>query len=141
MIGIKYGCEREGWCSLPITGPNGVSLWKSISRDWPSLSHHIQFEIGVGPTVKFWQDVWHRDTPLRSFYPKLFTISQSKEVNVADLMKFPNGVRFWDLNFVRAIQNWELKSLSTFMDSIYGVSLRGVGKDKICWMPANKRDF
>ena len=32
MIGIKYGCEGGGWCSLLVTGPYGVSLWKSISR-------------------------------------------------------------------------------------------------------------
>ena len=74
-------------------------------------------------------------------YPKLFTISRNKEAYVAGLMKFPNGVLFWDLNFVRAIQDWELESLSNFMDSIYGVSLREFGEDNICWMPAKRRGF
>ena len=41
MIGIKYGCEGGGWCSLPVTGPHGVSLWKSISLGWPSFVCHI----------------------------------------------------------------------------------------------------
>ena len=43
---------------------------------------------------------------------------------------FSNGVLFWDLSFIRAIQDWELKSLSNFMDSIYGIPLRGWGRIK-----------
>ena len=54
MIGIKYGCEGGGWCSLPVTGPHGVSLWKSISLGWPSFVCHIQFEVEAGFTVRFW---------------------------------------------------------------------------------------
>ena len=55
------------------------------------------------------------------------------EAYVANLMKFPNGVLFWDLNFVRAIQDWEMEFLCNFLYSIYGISLRGVRDDKICW--------
>ena len=32
VIGAKYVCEKGGWCSLPVIGPYGVSLWKSLSR-------------------------------------------------------------------------------------------------------------
>ena len=39
MIGIKYGCDGGGWCSLPVTGPHGVSLWKSISCGLPFDCH------------------------------------------------------------------------------------------------------
>ena len=63
------------------------------------------------------------------------------EAYVADVMKFPNGVLFWDLIFVRATQDWELESFYNFMDRIYGMSLRGVGDDKICWKPAMGRGF
>lgn len=45
-------------------------------------------------------------------------------------MKFSNGVLFWDLSFIRAIQDWELKSPSNFMDSIYGIPLRAWGRIK-----------
>ena len=81
--------------------------------------------------VRFWQDIWCGDTLLILSYPELFVVSRSKETCVADLRRFSNGVLFWDLNFVRAIQDWELESLSNFLDSIYGVSLRGVGTIRI----------
>ena len=60
---------------------------------------------------------------------------------MAGLMKFSTGVLFWDLNFVRAIQDWELESLSNFLDSFYRVSLRGVRDDKICWKPPKGSGF
>ena len=37
-----------------------------------------------------------------------------KEAHVADLMQFPNGVLFWDLEFLRDIHDRESDSLSVF---------------------------
>uniref|UniRef100_A0A7N2MKQ0 Structural maintenance of chromosomes protein 1 n=1 Tax=Quercus lobata TaxID=97700 RepID=A0A7N2MKQ0_QUELO len=139
VIGIKYGCKGGGWCSLPVTGPHGVSLWKSISVVGLLFVCHIQFEVGAEFTIRFWQDIWCGDTSLR--LSELFAISRNKEAFVADLMKFLNGVLFWDLNFVRDSQDWELESFYNFMDRIYGVSLRGVGDDKMCWKSAMGRGF
>ena len=58
MIGAKYGCEGGGWCSLPVIGPHGVSLWKSISRGWPSFVGHLLFvtsnlRLGLGLLLDF----------------------------------------------------------------------------------------
>ena len=79
--------------------------------------------------------------PFENVFLELYSINRNEEAYVADLMKFSNGVLHWDLSFIRAIQDWEFDSLSNFMESIYGVSLRRVGKDKICWMPAKKMIF
>ena len=52
---------------------------------------------------------------------------------MADLMQFPNRVLFSDLEFLREIHDSESDSLSIFCNVIYGVSLRGIGEDKMCW--------
>ena len=44
-------------------------------------------------------------------------------------MKFLNGVLYWDTEFLHAVQDWELESLSTFIDVIYVVSLRGIDEN------------
>ena len=136
MIGAKYGCEGRGWCSLPVIGPHGVSLWKPISRGWPSFVRLIKFEVGAGFTVRFWRDIWCGNASLCVLYTRLFSLSRNKEAFVTELMKFPNGVLFWDLTFRRYNEDWDLESFCSLMFRIYGASSKGVRDDKICWNPA-----
>ena len=96
------GCPLEAsdsWCTRPTNGPYGVSLWKNISRRWPSSSHHILYDIGDGSRVKFWQDRWCGETSLTVSYPELFRFCRDQEVSATELLKFDNGVLFWDVSF------------------------------------------
>ena len=52
---------------------------------------------------------------------------------MAGLMKFTNGVLFWDVSFFRGFHVWELKAMLSFMDTIYGFLARGFGEDKMNW--------
>ena len=60
---------------------------------------------------------------------------------MADLMQYTDTVLHWDVNFLRAVQDWELESLSNFMDMIYGTSVKGSGLDKLCWKPEKNKGF
>ena len=91
--------------------------------------------------MKFWQDRWCGETPLAVSYPNLFIFCRNKEVSVVELMKSPNGVLFWDVSFFRCVHVRELEALSSFMESIYGSSIRGFGKDKMCWIPSKYKGF
>ncbi|XP_050280858.1 uncharacterized protein LOC126721830 [Quercus robur] len=64
---------------------------------------------------------------------------QDKEVSVAELMKFDNGVLFWDVSFFRGVHARELKALADFMDTIYGALVKEFGKYKMCWKPDRER--
>ena len=50
---------------------------------------------------------------------------------MAELMKFTNGVLFWDVSFFRGFHVRELEAVSSFMDTIYGSLERGLGEDKM----------
>ena len=52
-----------------------------------------------------------------------------------------NGVFNWDLHFVWAIQDQELESLMTFMDIIYGVVIRGIGRIRCVGNQIRKNGF
>nr|XP_023874649.1 uncharacterized protein LOC111987174 [Quercus suber] len=141
VIEVKYGCVWRGWCTRSVNGPYGVGLWKNINRGWPSFSWHILYDIGDGSRVKFWQDRWCGETSLAISYPELFRFCRDKEASVAALIKYTNGVLVWDISFFRGVHARELKAMSSFLDTIYGSSIRGFGEDKMCWMPSRDKGF
>jgi hypothetical protein len=85
VIEAKYGSARSGWCSNPMNSPNGVSLWKTISKDWSSFKRFISFDVGDGSRVSFWHDVWCGDNTLKATFPTLFAIACNPAASVEDL--------------------------------------------------------
>jgi len=60
---------------------------------------------------------------------------------VAKLMKFTNGVLFWDVSFFRGFHVWDLDAVSSFMVTIYGSSVRGFGEGKMFWKTDRSKEF
>ena len=60
---------------------------------------------------------------------------------MVELMKFTNGTLHWDVRFFRAVHNRELEALLSFMDTINGTSVKGIGEDKISWKPDRTKGF
>ena len=90
VVDVKYGSLWGGWCAN-VVNPYGVSLWKSIRWEWARFSQYRSFGMGDGVKVKFWNDLWCDDMPLKVAYPKLFSIARDREASVAALMSFGNG--------------------------------------------------
>uniref|UniRef100_A0A7N2R7M9 Reverse transcriptase zinc-binding domain-containing protein n=1 Tax=Quercus lobata TaxID=97700 RepID=A0A7N2R7M9_QUELO len=112
-----------------------------IHQGWPSFSRHILYDIGDGSRVKFWQDWWCGETSLAVRYPDLFRFCRNKDASVAELLMSTNGVRFWDVRFVRGVHARDLEAMSDFLETIYGSSIRGLGEDKMCWIPSKVKGF
>ena len=114
---------------------------ESIRKEWDTFSIHCSFVVGDGQQVKFWHDLSCREAPLKGAFSKLFLISRDKEAFVANLLSFPNGLLHWDFHFSRSVQDWELESLTSFMDLLYSLSLKEMGDDQLCWQCASQKGF
>ena len=90
--------------------------------------------MGDGTRVKFWDDVWCRDRPLKEAFLDLYNISRTRDALVSDKLS-------WDIQFRHLENDQESQSLDSFMVLIYSTKVRGFGSDKLCWKPASSQDF
>jgi hypothetical protein len=42
----------------------------------------------------------------------------------------------WEVNFTRLVQDWELESISSFLELLYSVKIKRYEEDKMCWKPS-----
>ena len=66
------------------------------------------FELGDGYKIKFWEDVWCGETPLRVSFPSLYALAILKGVMVLEVWEVSGGVGVWNPRFNRAFNDWEL---------------------------------
>ena len=69
--------------------------------------------MGDGTRVKFWDDVWCRDHPLKEAFPDLYNISRTRDASISKVMCFVNGRVSWDIQFHRLVNDQESQSLDS----------------------------
>ncbi len=141
VILAKYGSYQGGWTTRDTPGPYGVSVWKYIRKAWENFSRNLYFEVGDGTRIKFWLDIWCGHCRLRDIYLELFRIAENKEAFVGDHLRYRNEVVAWDLKFNRPVKDWELESVSSFLEMLYSSSVKGYGLDMICWRGSSLKGF
>jgi hypothetical protein len=115
-IEVKYGSVRGGWCSLLVTGPLGVSVWKFIRKGWDNVAKFLHFEVGDGSHIRFCHDLWCGDRPLKLGFPALFSIALFPEAWVVDNLSVIGGVAHWNVLFTRNVQDWEVEMVMSFFE-------------------------
>jgi hypothetical protein len=75
VVDAKYGSTWVGWCSLNPHGSHGVGLWKNIRKGWSLFNSHTRFILGNGSRIRFWDDVWCGEMPLKEAFPGLYDIA------------------------------------------------------------------
>jgi hypothetical protein len=101
VVMVKYGALEGGWASKMSTGTYGVGLWKFIRSGWNKFSQMLKYEVGDGTRIRFWDDVWCIDSPLKSAYPELYRIARAKDAVVADNFQCRGDSIHWEVTFSR----------------------------------------
>jgi hypothetical protein len=141
VVDAKFGSVEGGWCSLAPSGPHGVGLWKNIRKGWSLFCRYTRCELGDGSKIRFWDDTWCGESPLKVAFPALFVIAREKNAFVADHLDYSSGSLQWDVSFIRAAHDWELDTMASFFTLLYSIRGRRAGVDKLWWIPSRKGKF
>ena len=53
-------------------------MWKFIRSVWLNFSNFLWYSVGDGTQVKFWEDIWCWDHPLKEAFLDLYNISRTR---------------------------------------------------------------
>ncbi len=70
---------------------------------WDEYFQHIEFVVGLGNRIRFWQDKWCGDMALMDRFSSLYACSSHREVTIASILMRPaaGGPCEWNVIFGR----------------------------------------
>lgn len=108
---------------------NGASqFWKGLHKVKHLFQWGAMFEVHNGEMVRFWQDVWLGNTPLRIRFPNLFKTCDNAEVRICECWNQGQ----WSLNFRRQFGDSERDEWSQLITDTENLEL-DPGKDVVRW--------
>uniref|UniRef100_A0A2N9G2U9 Reverse transcriptase domain-containing protein n=1 Tax=Fagus sylvatica TaxID=28930 RepID=A0A2N9G2U9_FAGSY len=123
-----------------FVGEMAVEIWDEADAFWRKLIFS-KYGISQGDWTTTETDSWCGTGSLKDGFPELFRIARNKEALVWDHIRYQNGGVYWDLNFTRHAQDWELEAIFSFMELLYSSSAKGHGEDRMCSRGHSKDGF
>jgi hypothetical protein len=108
---------------------------------WHNFKGHFRFDTGFRSKTSFWEDVWYGESSLKDSFLGFFNIARCREASIADNMEHSNGIVLWNIVFTCLIHDWEVEVIASFYSRLYSYKFRGVGEDKLWWVPSSKGSF
>ena len=140
VINRRYGEEEGGWRTCEVGGAYGVGMWKAIRMDWAIAGKGMAYVVGNGRRVKFWEDRWCGEEPLKVAFPTLFAIATSKEAWVAEVWDGSLEAGGWAPCFSSAFNDWELEEVERFLSRLQRKRLQDF-EDIVVWVGAKDGRF
>ena len=107
----------------------------------PSFLQNSVFALGDGRRINFWKDVWCEEEALSVRYPILFNLALNKEAKVADLWDSGGGGDSWSPTFTRALNDWEIEVMASFLQTLHDQIFRASGEDMLLLKEAKGKSF
>lgn len=86
IILSRYVIDENTWDYNSALLPSQSLLWNHIVQVGPFFYPYTCFSLGDGTKIRFWKDLWWRNSTLGSGYPRLFHITSLKNVLVAEIL-------------------------------------------------------
>ena len=91
--------------------------------------------------MRFWHDLWCGEAFLKTLFLDLYSIVCDKDVMVSDYLVCLGNSFHWNMSFMRAVQDWELESLGSFLNLLYSSRTHPRDVDRMLWSPTSSHGF
>ncbi|RVW97057.1 putative ribonuclease H protein [Vitis vinifera] len=127
-----YGTHSNGWDANTLVRWSHRCPWKAIAQVFQDFFKYTRFVVGDGERIRFWEDLWWGDQPLKSQYPRLFRVVTDKNIPISSI--FDSARLFsWNFNFCRNLSDSEIEDLECLMRSLDCMHLSTSDSDARSW--------
>ncbi|KAK2400342.1 hypothetical protein QL285_050052 [Trifolium repens] len=117
-----------------------MAMVGSIDGEAGWFNNTVRKKIGNGLSTRFWRDIWVGNRPLKDVFPRLFSVSVSKELSVAEAWVRVEGLWCWVVDWRRALFDWELDLYHNLLQVIGDVVL-SEEEDRWIWAEEGEGNF
>ena len=97
---------------------------------------------GKGDTIRFWEDKWVEDGPLKESFLRIFRLLNNHGMSIGSVVSWSsNTVYSWDLSFSRNFNDKEFGEYLSLLSLIQNVSLNQNLLDKRVWIAHHFGEF
>lgn len=118
VIVVKHDLLLEWLLKDPRDG-YGTGWWKFILLCKEFLKF-IRFKLGLGVAIRFWEDIWCGDIPLKVELNGIYSLVVNKYGSVADNFEFGDGGG-WISCLRKNFNDWEFEELARLLRRLEGV--------------------
>ncbi|KAM7480816.1 hypothetical protein LguiB_005399 [Lonicera macranthoides] len=135
IIKSKYGIHVNGWDTNLVTRSTHRNPWKAISSGIEKFKAFIRLKVGMGNSIRFWEDIWVGDSSLASLFPRLYSISRNINSSIASVIRWHHHDFYsWDLEFRRNLHEREIGEFSELLGLIYHSKVSRTVRDSRYWV-------
>ena len=127
-----YGSHSNGWDVNNIVRWSHRCPWKLIAQVFQEFSEFTRFVVRDGERIRFWKDLWWRDQPLGSQYPRLLRVVTDKNILISSILGSTLPLS-WNFNFHRNLSDFEIEDLEGLMRSLDCLHLSSSVSDARSW--------
>jgi hypothetical protein len=148
VLVAKYGTRilsEVDWSSSRLS-PWASSWWKNLSslekvvpyKNW--VVDSVTRKVGNGNTTSFWNTKWVGDAPLAVVFPRLFSLSNHKDLKVSDFWVVEEDSGSWSFSWRQNLFQWEEDRVLILKNVLLSVSLSSE-EDRWKWLPDEEGVF
>ncbi|XP_058076347.1 uncharacterized protein LOC131224925 [Magnolia sinica] len=141
IIKGKYSRSIGGWWTKDSSRCRASALWKGILSLKKDVLKGIGFVLGKRDNIRFWEDIWVGDVPLKDDFPNIFRLASNLAIHVANCFSISANKIEWNVAYRRNLHDWEVEEYVGLLEHIY----RGMpdihSPDKLYWKADKSSKF